>query len=547
MSKKSLRPPQEMPGQRRGFSFGRALILTLMLLGAGALFSTKINMCTADLGRHLKNGELAVTQGLIPQANLYSYTHSEFPFVNHHWGAGVFFYLTHRYFGFQGLSFVFVCLSLATLLLFFDQTAERVGFEWASALTLVFLPLTASRVEIRPEAVSYCLAGVFFWVLSRVRSGRLPMSWLWALPVLGVLWVNMHIYFILGPVLIGAFALEALFSPRADLKRRLWTVLALTMAAALMNPLGVKGAVYPFFIFREYGYRLFENQSVWFLQRIVSYPPGLYFKIALGLMIAAWVSAGWFLVKRREASDRWPIAELCLTFFVMGLAVKAVRNFALFGFMGPAFAGAALAPVFFRREPAERLPVDRWGRLPNSSGAWAWISGLVLAGVVLWRINPGYFIGRGAGMGWGVIPGIESSARFFLREKIQGPIFNNYDIGGYLIYYLYPNERVYVDNRPEAYPASFFQDGYMAPQENDDRWQELLRRWNFNAIFFYRHDLTPWGQNFLIRRSQDRAEWAPVYVDGAAIIFLRRTAANRTMIEKYELPKEMFSVRRSGG
>ena len=59
--------------------------------------------------------------------------------------------------------------------------------------------------------------------------------------------------------------------------------------------------------------------------------------------------------------------------------------------------------------------------------------------------------------GIGLAKDDQKAAEFFKKENIQGPIFNNYDIGGYLIYYLYPGQKVFVDNRPEVYPKEFLQ------------------------------------------------------------------------------------------
>ena len=47
------------------------------------------------------------------------------------------------------------------------------------------------------------------------------------------------------------------------------------------------------------------------------------------------------------------------------------------------------------------------------------------------------------------LPEINASADFFKTENIKGSIFNNYDIGGYLIFNLFPNQKLFVDNRPE--------------------------------------------------------------------------------------------------
>jgi hypothetical protein len=100
-----------------------------------------------------------------------------------------------------------------------------------------------------------------------------------------------------------------------------------------------------------------------------------------------------------------------------------------------------------------------------------------------------------------------------------------------------------VDNRPEAYPASFFTNTYVPMQKEQEVWSKELEEYGFNTIWFYRNDYTPWAQQFLITRVQDPA-WAPVYVDNYVIIFLRRTTENQELISKFELPKSLFGISR---
>ena len=145
--------------------------------------------------------------------------------------------------------------------------------------------------------------------------------------------------------------------------------------------------------------------------------------------------------------------------------------------------------------------------------------------------------------GLGLEPGNGAAAEFFRREKIRGPIMNDYDIGGYLIFHLFPEHRVFVDNRPEAYSEDFFQKIYVPMQQDESVWRRLDERYRFNAIFFYRHDATPWGQAFLIRRVQD-PEWIPVFVDLYTIILVRRAPQNSGVIGAHGIPKSVFSVRK---
>ena len=124
---------------------------------------------------------------------------------------------------------------------------------------------------------------------------------------------------------------------------------------------------------------------------------------------------------------------------------------------------------------------------------------------------------------------------------MQGPIFNNYDIGGYLIFHLFPQEKVFVDNRPETYPPNFFQNVYVPMQEDEQIWGEKSVEYNFNAIIFYLHDATPWGQKFLITRVQDK-NWVPVFADNFIIIFLKKNELNKEVIKKFEMSQEMFRI-----
>ncbi|MBI4063087.1 MAG: hypothetical protein HY401_02180 [Elusimicrobia bacterium] len=511
----------------------RIFILGFLLALAGYVTNQKIELTTADLGRHLKNGEIFFNEGIIPQTNFYSYTHPDHPVVNHHWGAGAIFYLVRQAAGFGGLSLFFMAASLAAFLLVFDLAARSSCFEAAAVLSMVTLPLLGSRSEIRPEVLSCLFIAFFLWVLWDLRNFR---RWRWVLPVVQAAWVNTHIYFFFGPCLIGLFLLDRLVGRQGNWRqdvKHLGQAIFLCAAAAMINPAGPRGVLYPLLIFRSYEYRLFENQSVSFLERLnINYSPIANFKIALGILAVSWVI--WFVKTKRLAAGR-----IILSLAAGLLAWTAVRNLALFGHLSLPLMAANFG-LFFPRAGQDK---SRWGESWrfNRLAPACFLAGIFL--LTMSRFNPEPF--RFAKKGLGLQPGTQNAAGFFVRENIQGPVFNNYDIGGYLIYYLYPGRRVFVDNRPEAYPGSFFKDVYVPMQEHDEAWNQADARYNFNAIFFYRHDLTPWGQNFLIQRIRD-PRWAPVFVDEERIVFLRRNGPNRKTIEQFELPREMFSIKRQG-
>ncbi|MDE2000990.1 MAG: hypothetical protein KGI60_00295 [Patescibacteria group bacterium] len=517
-------------------------IAILLLLGwYGFFLVQKVDLTTSDLGRHITNGSVeysALTTGDMTLfhdvlgTNFYSYTDPGFTTVNHHWGTGLIFYAVHQLGGFGALSILFILISLATFLIFFLIAAREGGYGIAVPVAALVIPLIAERVEVRPEGFSYLFAAIFLWVLWNYHRHRIRARWLFALPLLQVLWVNMHIYFFLGPMLAGIVAVGALFFCRQERVkiRNLMFVFVGTSLATLINPFGYRAITYAFTIFNNYGYRLVENQTLWFLWNYGFGDPNIVLYAGVALLMLLAISGAWY---RRRAWDFDSSAELAFFAFLgIGFGVAgflALRNITLFGL----FALPVLSFALHRALPEKYLHDPELVFLIGTTAA---ACGLFF----LYHAYPVKLQAVRQNFGIGLQPNVEYSMDFLKAHHIAGPIFNNYDIGGFLIYENAP-EKVFVDNRPEAYPASFFADTYIPMQENDALWQKELAAHDFNAIVFGYHDLTPWSQQFLSARLHD-ADWAPVYIDGYIIIFVRRTPQNADLIRQYEIPRSFFGI-----
>lgn len=513
---------------------GQWTLLALVAFAYVVAVTKPIILTASDLGRHLMNGKLFLDHRVILTTNEYSYTYPDFPFLNHHWGSGVFFELARRFRGFVGVSLFGIGLSLTTVVLYLRIAWLHGKFWLAMTAAAIALPMFASRNEVRPELFSYLLSGVFLWILLGVRSGAVSRWALAILPVLMLAWVNLHIYFFLGVGWIGAFLVDALVRAWIDVPNRKQhlsfagslaaTVLA-CCAVAPLNPNGWKGAIYPLFIFQNYAYEVAENQTVSAIERNGPFPPGLFFKISLCVLFVSWIWRLWRDWERKRAPD---VAILILTLFVSLVAWNAIRNFAIFAYV------SIVATSFAWSDIDLRPRLGRWHA--------AFITAVPLATLaVLVALHPAFWNYTFRTAGLGVAPNILRSVNFFKQTGLKGPIFNNYDIGGFLTYGLYPQERAFVDNRPEAYPGEFFTNILLPMQMNDDVWAKVDERVKFNAIFFYRRDATQWGQGFMIKRLAD-PEWAPVFVDNFVLLLVRRTPDNEAVIETFELPKSMFDA-----
>ncbi len=188
----------------------RILVTALLLSVYGFYLAHQFNLTVGDLGRHLKNGQLFIETGLIPKINLYSYAYPDYPFINHHWGTGVLFYLVQQLGGFSGLSVVFIVVSMVTFLIFINVATRYSSFAIAAPIAVIVLPILITRHEMRPELFSYLFGGLFLQVLWGYKYGQLGFRWLFLLPILEIFWVNLHIYFFIGVLLIAIYLFESL-------------------------------------------------------------------------------------------------------------------------------------------------------------------------------------------------------------------------------------------------------------------------------------------------------------------------------------------------
>ena len=520
--------------ERQQFRF-RVILTALLLLVYGFYLAHEIDLTVGDLGRHLKNGQLFFENGSIPKINLYSYAYPDYPFINHHWASGAVFYLTEHAVGFAGLSLGFIALSMVTLLVFLNVATRYSSFAVAAPIAVIVLPILITRHEVRPELFSYFFAGVFLYILWDYKHGRSSFRRLFWLPILEILWVNLHIYFFIGIMLIAVYLLEALVAVLTHNQKQnsreqfkgLGMILALTILATCLNPAGIAGAIYPFLILNEYGAPVIENYSVTaILRQGYAFLPLVYFLIILALVCLSWLYA----VKKNRSS--FSLGNFLLTVVFFAIAWSAIRNFALFAYFALPLSAVNFKGVLGGEGQASASP-----SILKISG------GLAVIALVLVLINPAYFVSSNRGrVGIGLEEANGAAAEFFLKENVSGPIFNNFDVAGYLVYHLYPGHRVFIDNRPEAYPAAFFGEVYFPIQMDESKWEQVSRRYGFNAIVFNHRERSVRAEQFVIRRVLDPL-WAPIYLDKDVIILAKRAGPNQSIVARYEIPKERVLVR----
>ncbi len=481
----------------------RAVALFVLLAGFIVLSCQQISLRTSadDLGRHIRDGELILAGHAadILHRNFYSYTNPDAVFLNHHWLMTVLLYLLWKPLGFPGLNAAYIAIGAIAFWLAFKIAEREAGFGIAAALAALYLPLIALRAGVRPEIFSTLLLWIFFTILWRIYRGELRPAWIWSLPVLEILWVNLHPGFALGPVLIGAFLLTSLRFPNPAGVRNLTISFALTIAAALANPNGLRGLLFPITVSQNYGLDVRENLSpfrvnaTWLTGMIVA--------------AAAITLAGYFLAWRRRAKIEWPLA-----LFTLALAIASLLFYRIYVFFAPfAFLSACM-----------NLRTISSAKLRPMALAAMWVAAVISAAI--------FMDSRWDSFGLDQAPNDATLAAFLTANNVHGRVFNEYGTGGYLIFY-FPDQRVYVDSRPEAYPGTFLRDEYMLPLTDESAWHAIAVKYDFDYICFARMSRSE--ADFVIRRARD-PEWALVS-GGSDVVLVRRKPQFAELIARREI------------
>jgi tetratricopeptide (TPR) repeat protein len=230
------------------------VILVVLFLGLAFLLGA-FPLKDADIYWHLRTGQLIRETGQVPRVDIFTYTREGAPWIDLHWLFQICVSWLHDHGGVVALN-VAKCVVTCLAVLVLVMSRRREWPLWVMLLAwLPALLVLGGRMYVRPETLSLLYLSVFLAVLC--RWDRLP--WLVVLlPVIQMAWVNSHGLFVLGPIvltfaLMDAFCAVAIAWIRGNAtllaRGRWWRIVGAgslaTFAACLINPYGLRGAVFP--------------------------------------------------------------------------------------------------------------------------------------------------------------------------------------------------------------------------------------------------------------------------------------------------------------
>lgn len=405
------------------------VILSLALL---CLFAANFFAGTdPDFWWHLRTGQLIAETGAVPHQDVFSYTAAGRPWVAHEWLSELILFWLYSAGGYVTTEAAFsLVITLAYFVLY--QLLRRLAIDQTLALAVLVLAATIHLAPWapRPQLFTFLLFAVFLYILfGYKRSGR---ARLWLLPPLTALWVNLHAGYVVGLFLIGLFVAGELlnrFTRRPAVAVRPLVVAGVcSTLAVLANPNTYNALLYPF------GYAGTANASMRFIAewQSVDFHSYVFFPFALAVVLL-------MLIGPRGRLD-FTASLLLLAFTFM--ALQSQRHIPLFAMVA--------APVLALRLEERHLRLALEVRTGPKATPLLIIAPLVLvpALLVLVVIASPYSQAR-------MTPSTRSypaGAVAYLKEhRPVGNLFNTYGWGGYLVYTLYPDYRVFIDGRADVY------------------------------------------------------------------------------------------------
>jgi hypothetical protein len=466
---------------------------TIFLIGFGLIWFSD-TFADADLWGHIRFGQDTLRTGSIIRTDTYSYRTGEQSWVNHEWLSEVIFAVLYNLLGPTALIVFKVLVSLLILGLSCAHL-RCLGLGPLSSvllLILVCIPFRMGLGPIRPQIFTYLLFVIQLLLLQCAAAGRGYL--LWVLPILYVLWANLHGGVLAGVGVLGLWIVVRIFQRlvrKSGSPIRTWS--EVVQVALVGLACGLALLVNPYRA--ELAYFLLRTATVprpeiheWDPLTLMSLPGQLY----LGLLMIG--IAGLVGSHRRRAPE---------AILILGVAAQlpliSLRHYPFFALTLVVLAGEHIADVWNRWRRPRFL---RFGHNPWLAGI-GFLGSLALIGLSL----PQFGCIR--------VDHVPARAVAFLKQTgVSGNMAVPFNWGEYVLWQLGPRVKVSIDGRRETIYSYKSYRQSIDFERGTGVWDALLKSSRTDMVLVRIGSPT---DNLMIRT----AGWVPLYQDKYCRLFTR--------------------------
>lgn len=472
-----------------------ALALVILYLVA-AIFPTQSD----DIYMYLSIARRALAQGHVPLTDPFLYSLPGFDWnVWPEWGSHFFYYGLYCLGGWTAivLAKALIVATIPAIICFFSYRKNYI-----SVVTAVFLLACLIAGSSRFIERSSLFSDLFFLFCLAILllEKKSPSKLKYALPVIFLLWVNLHPGFLAGIALCLFWVFSELITPPKDhprISRSMQASLALSGAALFVNPIGWKGAIFPihFVLFENAFMKKFfiEWLPTWSDQFSSSFSV-LFFIILLAATVV--LSCALWLSSRQK-----PLFE------VLALGLIAYLGFSAFRFVPFSAYSLALLGVSLSSDLSKSK---------RSSKSAILVSAMVALGITVKILLFGYeaLTGHrnfGTGIDAAIIP--ERAAHFVESLPMPYKLYNSHSFGCYLAWRWDGTPPLFVHGFVTQ--AEFYDQDFLGAQRTAEGFDRVVKKYGISVLLL---DRTEGQMEQFVQAVQNQYHWRLLYQDDQAFV-----------------------------
>ncbi|MGD0213718.1 MAG: hypothetical protein ABSB87_10830 [Terriglobales bacterium] len=516
----------------------------------------------SDIGWHIRTGEQILAMHTLPRTDSFSSTMQGQPWFAWEWLCDIVLGILHRACGLNGVVWLCALLFAAVFAMLLSQLLRR-GTGILLAVVLMLMAETAAMIHLyaRPHIVSWLFSLLWFVVLEHWESrGRdsLPRWIPWFFPASMLLWVNLHGGWLFGLALLGIYTFAAFVESVRAQKKDAFAAIRSAHRARVMAWAFVGSAVAT--LANPYGWRLHEHIYRYLGDRFLmnniqefrspdfhDWSPRAFAAILLLTLIALANnrSSDHRVSDDRDSNDqrKLRLSQLLVVLLATYAGFYSARNLPVSSMLLVLISGPMLWEDF--------------ASLANKPSAWQWVRNRV-AGISnfsdrmgaqemelrghLWPVVSvalafaiclqGGYLGRRQLIHAQFDPKkVPAAAVTFLQQEVKdsrnsknqnkdehpvaAPVFSTDFWSGYLIYRMYPERKVVVDDRHDLYGAERIRQ-YLILTQVQPGWQDVLENEEIRTA------LLPTDSTLANMLRALPRDWRVAYEDKVAVVLEKR-------------------------
>lgn len=401
--------------------------------------SCVVNVPDNDLWARLIAGGYIVENLSVAKFDFLSYTPTH-PWYDHEWGASIFFYLALKYFGHSGLIFLKGVL-VALTLFFCYKTVEQRKPEATVPYNILYFAIMFLALNKTLGHTVRCLLftclffAIFMYILERARQNK--NKGLVLLPILMVLWSNIHGGCVSGLGLIG-FYLVGEFLNKKPFMKYFYTLIA-SVLGLFINPYGIEYVQFLFSAVTMHREYISEWTSPFHPKYLMAYMQAKLYLFAMFIVVIAWHIKN--KVKFAQMDKVKAIIFIAMTY----LAVTHIRHLSFYILaVGTLFYNefySLFNSIIQKIKSLFKMDEDTAKSFVLFKEICVYLLIFILALPPLLDENKQIRITESEYPRYAI--------EFIDINKLNGNLFVNFDWGSYAAYKLYPNNLIVMDGRYE--------------------------------------------------------------------------------------------------